>query len=40
MKLNRMYHELAYLCPLLSPPEEYAVEARYCRAGSVYHIKI
>ena len=28
IKPNRMYGDLAYLWPLISPPEEYAVEAQ------------
>ncbi len=31
MKLNRMYDELAYLWPLISPVEDYAEEAAYWR---------
>jgi len=31
MKQNRMYDDLAYLWPLISPPEGYANEARYWR---------
>ena len=29
IRLNRLYDYLAYLWPLLSPPEEYAEEASY-----------
>ena len=28
---NRLYGDLAYLWPIVSPPEEYAVEAKYLR---------
>ena len=31
MQHNRMYHDLAYLWPVVSPPEEYAVEAWHLR---------
>ena len=31
MKQNRLYDELAHLWPLVSPPEDYAEEARYWR---------
>lgn len=31
MKLNRMYNDLAHLWPLISPPEDYADEARHWR---------
>ena len=31
IKLHRLYDELAYLWPLMSPPEEYAEEAAYWR---------
>lgn len=31
MQQNRMYHDLAYLWPVVSPPEEYAVEAWHLR---------
>ena len=31
IKLNRLYHDLAYLWPLVSPPEDYAEEAEYWR---------
>lgn len=31
MILNRLYNDLAYLWPLISPPEEYAEEAGYWR---------
>lgn len=31
MQQNRMYHDLAYLWPIVSPPEEYAVEAWHLR---------
>ena len=30
MQQNRLYHDLAYLWPIISPPQEYAVEAWYC----------
>ncbi len=32
IRLNRLYDDLAYLWPLLSPPEEYAEEASFWRA--------
>ena len=28
---NRLYHDLAYLWPIVSPPEGYLEEARYWR---------
>ena len=31
MKLNRLYDEFAHLWPLISAPEEYAVEAQHWR---------
>lgn len=31
--LNRLYDDLAYLWPVMSPPEEYAEEAAYWRAA-------
>ncbi len=31
--LNRLYHDLAHLWPVMSPPEEYAEEAAYWRAA-------
>ncbi|HZA25181.1 MAG TPA: class I SAM-dependent methyltransferase, partial [Dehalococcoidia bacterium] len=31
MQQNRMYHDLAHLWPVVSPPEEYAVEAWHLR---------
>ena len=31
MKLNRLYNDLAYLWPLLDPPEDYAQEASFWR---------
>ena len=31
IRLNRLYHDLAYLWPLVSPPEDYAEEAEYWR---------
>ncbi len=30
LQQNRLYHELAYLWPIISPPEEYLVEAWHC----------
>ena len=30
MQQNRLYHDLAYLWPIISPPQEYAVEAWHC----------
>lgn len=33
VKPNRMYEEFAHLWPLISPPEDYANEARYWRDG-------
>ncbi len=32
IRLNRLYDDLAYLWPLLSPPEEYAEEAGHWRS--------
>ena len=31
MQHNRLYHDLAYLWPIISPPEEYMVEAWHCQ---------
>ena len=31
MQHNRLYHDLSFLWPIVSPPEEYAVEARHLR---------
>ena len=31
MQQNRLYHDLSYLWPIVSPPEEYAVEAWHLR---------
>lgn len=38
MKQNRLYDEFAYLWPLISPPEDYAREAKYWR--NLLHAKL
>lgn len=38
MQQNRMYHDLAHLWPVISPPEEYAVEAWHLR--EVIHVRL
>lgn len=38
MKKHRMYSDLAYLWPLISPPEDYAEEAQFWKAALQAHL--